>query len=219
MATLSRPVGYSSLAVIAVGLLWWSNAEPPKVGKQPDRKPLQSSKPAEPDWSFPPSETAIHFDKPKGTLRNIFNPLVNVDKPASQAAQDELMKLPANMAEGDPNWAYTGMVEVDGARLALLENSATHQGGYVKEGEIWKKSRIVHISVESILVVGPDGSPETIFRYNANQQPKVKPPPDNGFRPMDITPALKGLIGSQIEISRSEGTLNAAPSLGRTPLK
>lgn len=200
MAIISRPIGYSLLLAALAGAIWWSNSDPVKPPK-PNAKKGTSSKGATKNWEFPASEVALRFDKPEGKLRDIFIPLVYVDKSVIKSEQDELMKIPANMAGGEGDWAYTGMVEVDGSRMALLENGTTHQGGYVKTGDTWKKSRVVAISSASIVVEGPDGSQETVFRFNANQPPKPKPLPDAGFRPMDLSRALNGPIGSQIEIT------------------
>jgi hypothetical protein len=212
VAIVSRPIVYSALAILTVAVYVWSNGGPDKAAKPAVHKPA-TAKAAEPDWNFPPSETAVHFDKPEGKMRNVFAALVQLDKSTINPEESEIMKVPANLAQGDANWAYTGMVVVDGVKLALLENSSTHQGGYVKEGEIWKKSRIKQITTESIVVVGQDGSETTVIRFNANATPKPKPPPDAGFRPMDL-PNLKGVIGSpQVEITPIEQTSKPGKSM------
>lgn len=211
MAILSRPVGYGSLAVLAAAALWWVNSDPPTAqakGSSTKPAPAKSSAQA---WDFPIDEASIQFERPKDGLRNIFKPLLYVDKTGPKVEQEDLMKIPANLAQGEASWAYTGMVEVNGIRLALLENSSTHQGGYVKEGEFWKKSRIVRITSASIVLAGPDGNEETVFRYNPNFVPKVKPPADGGFTPVDLGPALKGPIGPNIEITRTDVAAKAAP--------
>ena len=119
------------------------------------------------------------------------------------------MKVPSLLADGEADWAYTGMVEIDGVRLALLENATTHQGGYVRVGESWKKSRIVSVTMACLVVEGPDGKQTSVFRFNANKIEKPKPPPEGGFKPLDPSPALKGPIG--LEIKREEKPAAAVP--------
>jgi hypothetical protein len=162
----------------------------------------------------------VRFDKPKGLLRNVFKPLLAVERSAMTADElDEKMKLPASIAGGEADWAYTGMVEIDGVKLALLENGTTHQGGYVREGEVWKKSRIVRITMASLEIEGPDGTAETVFRYNPNKTPKVKPPPEPGFRPLDVNPALRGPIGLEIRPNQAatEASPQAMPDMKSSP--
>src|ERR1043166_2554487 len=119
MAGISRPVGYSALAIVCVAVYMWSNSEPEKAAKTATHKTL-TAKAAEPEWNFPKAETTTHFDKPEAKMRNIFAALVQVDKSTPNPDAEQIMKVPANLAQGDPNWAYTGMVEVDGVKLALL---------------------------------------------------------------------------------------------------
>ena len=199
MALITKPVAYGLFSIVALGLVWWAYSAPPATKRAAAKSVARKS--SEPDWSYPASETSVRFDHPAVKLRNIFMPLFAVDKPEVKVDEETLMKVPANLAQGESGWAYTGMVEVDGVRLALLENSSTHQGGYVKEGDTWKKSRIVRITMASIGVVGPDGIETTVFRFNANATPKPKPEPEPGFHPIDLGQALKGPIGPKIEIT------------------
>ncbi len=202
MALISRPVLYGGLIALAGGAFWWASGDSPNAAlKTASSKKVAKAGP-QVDWTFPASETSVRFDPPKETVRNIFRPLLYVDKSAPKTEEDQLMKLPANMAGGESGWCYTGMVEVNDVKMALLENATSHQAGYVKEGEGWKKSRIVTITTQSIVVAGPDGSEQTVFRFNANETPKPKQAPDPGFRPLELGPALRGQIGPNIEITR-----------------
>ncbi len=123
-----------------------------------------------------------------------------IDDSNAPKADDGDNKLPASVAEGDPNWTYTGIAEIDGKKYALLENGSNHQSGFVKEGETWKKSRVVQITPGSIALVGPDGIQETVLRYSPNPksgpeapQPEASPQGGPGFQPM--RPNLGGLRG------------------------
>jgi len=200
---LSRPLLYGGLIVIVAAVYFWPSSSPTPAAQRPGAK-ANAGKNKERDWTFLASDFGPRFDKPQGKTRDIFNPLFYVEHAAPKTNQDQIMEVPANLAQGEAGWAYTGMAEVDGKRLALLENSSTHQGGFVKEGEAWKRSHIVSITSESIILVGPDGSEETVYRYDPNRPAKQKAAtaaPDAGFQPVDVGPALRGPIGANFEIS------------------
>ena len=209
---VSRAAIYSLLGIFVIAALVYANGgEPDKIVKKEQLPKGSNKRGVDADWNFPVAETAIRFEKPKGAIRNIFAPLIGDEKEAAKTDQDKLMKIPANLAAGEADWAYTGLAEVNGVKMALLENPSNHQGGYVKEGETWKKSRVEHITLESITIAGVDGSEQTVFRYNANLIPKLKPMPDAGFRPMDLSQALNGPIGIQL----SPGGVEADPPASR----
>lgn len=217
MAGLSRTVVYGGLGVISVAMIWAFGGDPPAKrtkASSPSAK-LSGKKSHEPQWNFAKEELAARFPKPVGQRRNIFKALVEVERPTLNADEEEIMKLPATLTDGEADWAYTGMVEVDGRRLALLENPSTHQGGYVREGETWKKARIVSITMPSIVLAGPDGEETTVFRFNPNKTPKPKPPPESGFRPMDLGSALKGPIG--VELRKEPAPAVPRPTMSASP--
>ena len=210
---VSRLLIYTCLAAAGIAAYVWSSGDPPKTNKPQSLSPVASKK-SEDNWDFPATLTSTHFDPPTDPARDIFKPLLALDKATLLTEHEDLMKVPPNLAGGEADWAYTGMVEINGVRMALLENGSSHQGGYVKEGDMWKKSRIIKITSPSIDVVGPDGTEETVFRYNANATPKAKPPPDTGFKPLNPGPALKGLIGSKLDITpTAEAPAGAPPSI------
>jgi hypothetical protein len=183
--------------VIAAVAFWTTSPQQAKAAKNSPTK-SNSRKSLDQDWNFPEAELEARFEKPRAFARNIFKPLLEPEQTSVTPEEQEIMKLPANFAEGEADWAYTGMVEVDGKRLALLENASKHQGGYVREGETWKKSKIVKITMGSIVLEGTDGSQTTVNRYNANAVPKEKPPAEGGFKPLDVGAALKGPLGLQV---------------------
>jgi hypothetical protein len=211
VANVSRPLIYGSIVVIAAVAFWTTNPESAKAAKNPTSK-TSTRKSLDQDWSFPEGELEARFEKPNGPARNIFKPLLEPEKSSISTDEQEIVKLPANFADGEPDWAYTGMVEVDGKRLALLENASKHQGGYVREGEIWKKSKILKITMAGILLEGPDGSQATVNRFNANAVPKEKPPAEGGFKPLDVGAAIRGPIGLQLNPTGS-------PSSDSVPMK
>lgn len=199
-SAISRPVAYGALIVLSMAVVWASGGDSTKPQVRTQHK-VSTKKISEQPWDFIRSEKPVVFEAPTSGISDAFRPLIFVDRKHLRVQEEELMKVPANLAQGEGNWTYTGMVEVNGERLALLENAALHQGGYVKEGETWKKSKIVSITSASIVMSGTDGVQETVYRFNPDQVPKPKPPPDSGFRPLDPSSALKGPIGSGLQIT------------------
>lgn len=139
------------------------------------------------------------FAKLKIPTRDIFMPAL-IDDSNTPKTDDGDNKLPAAVAGGDPNWTFTGIAEIDGVKFALLENGSNHESGFVKEGETWKKSKVVRITPDNIAMVGPDGIEETVLRYNPNTkeatavpQPEAAPQGGPGFQPLQ--PNLRGLRG------------------------
>jgi hypothetical protein len=111
------------------------------------------------------------FEKPTIPPRDIFMPsLAAMQGPDGAPPPSGLEKVPAADAGGDSNWVYTGFAAFGGAHYALLENATSHQSGFVKEGDTWKKSKIVSIRADSVAFVGPDGTEDTVLRYDANSK-------------------------------------------------
>ena len=206
MATLSRPVYYLMVGAVLAAVAWnlMPSEEAPVRKSKPTKRANQL---VEDDSKYVAAEMAMKFDPPAATVRNVFHPLVAVEKPDKAApppppADQDLTAIPAKIADGESNWVFTGMAEVDGSKVALLQNNSTKQSGLLKEGEYWRKSQLISISLDSILFVGPDGNIQTVFRFDPNAPPKVKTPTESGFRPYDLSGPLAGPIGAQVQIRR-----------------
>ncbi len=188
---LSRPVVYFFLLALVACVVIWTSDSP--SGPPPVAQTKKKAKKADPGWDYPP-QPPLRYTKPKPLARNVFAPLIHTEKIAkAPEAKDDLVQIPSNFADGESSWAYTGMAEVDGVRMALLENSTKKQSGYVREGEAWKKARVVGISTACIVLSDDKGETQTVYRYNPNDPPKEKPVTDGGFRPT-------GAIGGNLSV-------------------
>jgi hypothetical protein len=194
MASYERPLIYGGLAVVAIVLLCIYGSPTPKP-KPKAAKPASALAARHSDYTD--ADYAAHFDPPKAKLRDIFLPVVRGDMAADMedSSASDADKIPATVAGGDPNWVYTGMAIVDGARLALLENASTHQSGFVQEGDRWKNSKISKITSQSVTFVDADGDSEAVLRFDPDAAPASKPLPDAGFQPLSVGPNLNGPIG------------------------
>jgi hypothetical protein len=195
MAVISKPIIFLAIFAAAASIYVWSQPEPvaAKVAKK------RVAKTAFDGWDFPPPDPGLRLPKPKNVSRDVFLPKVKVQRVIRVAeAKDDLVAVPANLAGGEGGWAYTGMAEVDGVRMALLENSGTKQSGYVREGEDWKKAHVVGITTACIVLSDEKGTAQTIYRFNPNDPPKVKPLPNPGFAPLNPGGVPTGPIGGAI---------------------
>jgi hypothetical protein len=195
--TVSRPVVYGSLAAIVLASVWYLGQEPEPVSPSTKKKVVKVEEKTEGD--FVQADYTARFTKPKVKLRNVFLPLVtNAEAQPAQKpteADEDLLKIPGNLADGDGNWSYTGFVIVDEQRMALLENGSTKKGAYVKEGQPWKTSTVRRITAESIVFVDKQGTEAIVLRAGTN--PPKKAPTAENPRPVDLSSALKGPIGPQ----------------------
>lgn len=182
--TLSRPMLYLLVGAVVIAAALKATEAEPLAKPAPPRK--RTVKAGEAGWDFPAQDPRQRFPKPARLTRNPFKPLVASERLATvnePKIKEDLVQVPSNLADGEGGWAYTGMVEVDGVRMALLQNSGTNLSGYVREGETWKKSRIVGISSPCVVFADEKGVNTTVFRYNPNDPPKAPAPPQGGFMP------------------------------------
>lgn len=198
MAVVSRPMAWAAfLGVVAAIALWSTNDSSPPPPPVPHKR--VALKAGEPNWDLPVPDPNLRFGHFPGPPRDVFAPLVKADAPivlprASLAAGDALMAVPAKMAGGEAGWAYTGMVEADGVRMALLENKATKQAGYVREGDFWKAAHVVGISSPCVVFTDEKGESQAVYRLDPNAPPKPKNEAGPAFGPGGVGAPLVGPI-------------------------
>ncbi|AIE85989.1 hypothetical protein [Fimbriimonas ginsengisoli] len=203
MAVVSKPILIGGLILIGAAVVFVSNGQDaPKTVKKPPKSHSKSLSKLESE--FTEEDYTTRFGKPNQKLRNLFSPLVVAEAPKTAVVlptgpvepPKDVDKIPAELADNDGNWVYTGFAQVNGKDLALIENSTTHQGGFVKQGEIWKKTKIIAISTGSIVLLDKDGKPKVILRYDPNRpQPAQTPggaPNSGSVQPVN---PLQGPIG------------------------
>jgi hypothetical protein len=128
-------------------------------------------------------------------------PVIKVEKPP------QTVVLPPVLPEINPfqDWAYTGVIKMGETRMALLENTKTKEGQYVKEGETILGSQVTSITDQSITLAAAGSSPRTLAKsetitvtplnanapYMSGGQPGQMPPggmpqPMSGGAPMPM---------------------------------
>jgi hypothetical protein len=106
---------------------------------------------------YTPEDTMAKFASISAAPHDVFTPLVK--KPVMLAvAKDVPGSIFGKLTGGEANWYYTGMVELDGTKQALLENTVSGESVYVSPGETWKAARIASVDVSTLVMIGPDGA-------------------------------------------------------------
>lgn len=141
---------------------------------------------AEANSGFLEEDYKTKFSPVTVAASDVFRPLVVKAKgaPVTKEAVPTRDGAIPEAFTGEPGWAYTGYVEVNGRPQALLENDATGEGVYVNPGQPFKKSRILSFTENTMVVMGPTRVTRSI-RIGGEEPEEVTP----------IAPLISGPIG------------------------
>ena len=200
MAAISRPVLYAAaagLAAIAFLLATGGGDAAPAAPRAPRKR---AATPKGDDWDLPAPDPALRFPRLLTPPRDVFAPLVNEERPVAiprlpNLAQGDLVAIPGGLAGGEGGWTYSGLVEANGVRMALLENKARNQSGYVREGDYWKAARVLSIASPALVLADDKGRELTVYRFDPNAPAKpTTPAAGPSFGPGGVGGALVGPI-------------------------
>ena len=155
---LSRPVVYSLLGVVVLAAAYFLNepTQSARKGRSAAAKPKTTSKKDQ----FLPEDYDAKFTPVNWPVKDTFQPVVA--RKDTRSLLSNPGGIPVEFAGGDPNWVYTGEVSVDGSREALLENTLTGEGVFLRSGERWKNCAVVEIAGEKLRLEGPGGEVKTV---------------------------------------------------------
>lgn len=127
--------------------------------KAPTKKAAKIDKTAD---EFTAADRTTTFEPTVMTVANVFKPLVyRKDAPGGSSGGDgssAANAVPADFADGDANWRYTGTLEIDNALSALIENRNTKDGLYLTRGQHWHNCVVQQITSSTVTLAGPSGS-------------------------------------------------------------
>ncbi len=173
--------------------VWWymnSDAPPPNPVKHAATKRHASS-----TDEFTPQDYTAKFAVLNQTPKNAFKPLIVRDNGTGGLKGRIALRtngIPLDLAGGEGNWAYSGMAVINGKPTALVENSGTGEGVFLKVGEKWKRATVRKVTDTSLVLIGEDGSLHTM-KIGDDNTVSAK---DKSFAPLRPLPALTGPIGS-----------------------
>jgi len=203
MAKTSRPLIYGGILVIAVVAFVMTapkssddaGSPGPRRGPAADRLPDGVF-----DYDFD-AEFELLNESPK----NAFKPLVaRTSRNSGGIAPNE---FPAEYADGEPGWFYTGTVVIDDVPSALVENELTGDGMYLEVGEYLKRTTILEIAPTYIVVKGLTG--KSLRLDLLRDLPEPGDEFDGLFEGLEIAPVrpdLSGVLGGPIRLPDSPDT-------------
>lgn len=197
MAKISRPLIYIGIAAVGVGA--WILTAPDDRAKAPT-KPRATSRVKQKETLYDTSDYEAKFTPIVSVTRDAFQPLIA--RKSALIGSIGAGGVPADFAGGDANWVCTGTAEVDGIRMALLENRASGEGVFLKQGDRWKRTIVSTVRPDSVVLVGPGGEAKTITVQSDNPEEVM---------PLDVDSALSGAIGQGLTVS-PDGRAPAAPN-------
>ncbi len=143
---------------------------------------------------FTKADFDSHFTLVDGSVRNAFNPLIKVISNSTRTGTDKY-ELSQSLA-GEANWVFSGLAVVDSEKMAIMENRSTHESALVREGGMFKTSRVLRITRDGIAFLNSKGIEETVLRFIGEDAFKAAQATDLGLQPLSIQPALSGMISS-----------------------
>jgi uncharacterized membrane protein YgcG len=194
---------FISVSVAAAIYVYFDDSAP-KIGVA-KKKTLRTTT-AKKDEYLPEDYTAKFTPIQRATAaepRNAFKPLVFRKKDGLSTLPTISNIIPPAFAGGQTGWTFTGIAEVDGTMNALVENSATGEGEYLKPGQSWKACKVLTVTQESIVLLGDEGVARTVSLIN----------PDGSYEGGPVGPMTVPVTGN-IGIQPLPGAANPAAGRG-----
>jgi hypothetical protein len=113
--------------------------------------------------------------------------------------------IPINYTGGEPNWNYTGVAVINGIPNALLDNSGTGEGVFLKAGDHWKSSSVLTVTQDSVVLQDKEGVAKQIRLAeivnkddeNGNENGPLKPPLNGAIGGVSVNPIPGGAASTQ----------------------
>ncbi|RYG26086.1 hypothetical protein EON82_04675 [bacterium] len=180
---------------------------------------------AKDDGLYTEADRMAKFASITTPVADVFNPLVKKPilavKPPTQPADPATAgSIDLRLTGGEAGWYYTGLVELDGKRQALLENTKTGETMYVSAGEGWKAARVSNVDIEAVVLIGPDGTSARIPISQYGVAPGANPATavattKPSTQPLNVPSGITGQIGGG-SIRPVPGTATMTLPDGRT---
>ena len=145
------------LAVVALGVVGFLMTDPGATGvRKSGGTTKRTTKKSAKLEVFIKEDMEAKFARLNEPVKNSFKPLVF--KASGSTATLLANQIPTSFTGGKTVWTYTGTVVIDDVPMALVEETGTQQGEYLKVGDVWKFASVLEITPNSLTMAGPDGS-------------------------------------------------------------
>ena len=159
MFKMSKPVLYLLLATVAIAI--YLVATPSSPSSKKSSTALAKPQVSVSSSQYTDEDRKANFPKAILASRDAFQPIV-VRKSSINAILAAAGNIPADFADGDPNWSCTGTDEVNGVQQALVENKNTGDGDFLQQGDHWKSCVVSQVLDDGVVLVGPGGEAKTV---------------------------------------------------------
>lgn len=193
---------FGSVALLVVYFVYSGGDDTPTTTKKPT---TSKSKNSMGGTDFIPADYTIQFTDLKAAPKDSFLPLVSK---ASAGGSSDPGGLPTYLTNGESDWEYTGVVQVNGSDQALLENSKSLDSVYLSVGQHWKRGKVRRISDSNVQLEGDNGKLFTVKMSEGetkNDNVTVAPAADGSAPAAVQPPAMAGTIGQQLDVAPLPG--------------
>ena len=163
----NRLLLYGGLLVVAVAA--YTMTEPPKPSansRSSSTSPgtRSTSRTQTGASNFTQEDEDARFARLNEGAINAFKPLI-VDSGARRATESRSApnQVPPHFVNGESTWFFTGTTTFDGVTMALIENTATGEGQYLRIGESLLGATVIDIARTSVTLAGPGGESKRLI--------------------------------------------------------
>lgn len=156
------PVVIGGAVALVATLIWYFATDTPKPVKKTTLIPKATTSSSTKKDVYLPEDYSAKFEPVSMALNNAFKPDVIKQKGVDPLSTIGSNGIPPGFVGGETTWIYTGNAEVDGIANALIENTATGEGVFLRPNEKWRNLVLTEVSGERITVEGPGGLMRTL---------------------------------------------------------
>ncbi len=148
---------------LAIGLIAFlaTGSEDPRAKKNSSEKPRARTA-AKANEDFTQADFDAKFAPAKVEYRNVFTPLVMASSGNRGGGSLSPNSIPLEFSGGKEQWVYTGTAVIDGVPNALVENSSTGEGEFIRVGQNWKSATVRRITPTSLTLTSSSGRVQTM---------------------------------------------------------
>lgn len=148
---------------LAIGLIAFlaTGSDDPRAKRDSAAKPKPKAS-AKANDEFTQADIDAKFSPANVQYRNVFSPLVMASSAGRSSGVLSPNAIPMEFSGGKEQWVYTGTAVIDGVPNALVENSSTGEGEFIRVGQNWKASTVRKITPTSLTLTSQSGRVQTM---------------------------------------------------------
>lgn len=147
------------VAIGAIAFLMTGSPETPRK-KAESSKPRAASR-AKAEDEFTKADYEAKFAPTKLAVRDVFSPLVLASS-GGRGGSIAPNAIPFDFTGSKEAWVYTGTAVINGVPNALVENTSTGEGEFIKVGQTWKLATVRRITPTSLTLTNSSGRVQTM---------------------------------------------------------